>query len=86
MRLVSMVVEGYIEEGVHRDMVGVVNNHKEVHHSHCLGMHHGMTLVHSMLDGVVAKRVYHKHMAPPTFDCPILDASCHCNSHFLQHS
>ncbi|KAL4344252.1 hypothetical protein AHAS_Ahas11G0159800 [Arachis hypogaea] len=69
-----MVVEGYIEKGVHRHMVVVVDNHKEVHHNHWIGMHHRMALAHSTLEEVVAKKVDHKHMAPPTFDCSILDA------------
>ena len=34
MGLVSMVVEGYIEEGVHRHMVVVVDNHNKGHHIH----------------------------------------------------
>ncbi|KAL4365088.1 hypothetical protein AHAS_Ahas07G0071100, partial [Arachis hypogaea] len=33
MRLVSMV-EGYVEEGVHMDMMIVVDNHNEGHHIH----------------------------------------------------
>ncbi|KAL4359125.1 hypothetical protein AHAS_Ahas08G0046100 [Arachis hypogaea] len=34
---------------------------------------------------VVAMRIDHTHMAP-TFGHPILDASLHCNLHYLQHS
>ena len=34
MRLVSMVVEGYIEEGVHMYVVVVVDNHNKGHHTH----------------------------------------------------
>ncbi|KAL4329752.1 hypothetical protein AHAS_Ahas13G0331500 [Arachis hypogaea] len=83
--LVSMV-EGYIEERVHRHMVVVVDNHKEVYHSHRIDMHLGMALAYSTLKEVVAKMVDHKLEAPPTFDCPILDANFHCSSHFLQHS
>ncbi|KAL4344694.1 hypothetical protein AHAS_Ahas11G0204000 [Arachis hypogaea] len=81
--LVSMVVEDYIEEGVHRHMVGVVGNHKEVHHSHWIGMHHGMALTHSTFGKVVAKKGDQILEAPPIFDCSILDACCHCSSHFL---
>ncbi|KAL4287149.1 hypothetical protein AHAS_Ahas19G0157300 [Arachis hypogaea] len=84
MRLVTMI-EDFIEEGVHRHMVEVVDNHKEVHHSHRVGMHLGMTLAHSKLEEVVAKNVVHKLEAPPTFDCPILDACSHCSFHSLQH-
>lgn len=83
--LVSMVVQNYVEEGVHRYMV-MVDSHRKVHHNHCLGMHHRMALVHSALVEVVAKRIDHMHMAPPTFDCSILNASLHCNLHFLQHN
>ncbi|KAL4371649.1 hypothetical protein AHAS_Ahas06G0186900 [Arachis hypogaea] len=67
-------------------MVVVVNNHKEIHHNRWIGMHQGMALVHSALKEVVAMKVDHRHMAPPTFDCPILDACFHCNFHLLQHS
>ncbi|KAL4329258.1 hypothetical protein AHAS_Ahas13G0282100 [Arachis hypogaea] len=65
MRLVSIVVEGYIEEGVHRYIVVVVDNYKEIHHNYYLSMHHGMALTHSTLEEVVAKRVDHKHIVPP---------------------
>ncbi|KAL4394561.1 hypothetical protein AHAS_Ahas02G0164300 [Arachis hypogaea] len=65
-------------------MVVVVDNHKEVHHNHWIGIHHGMVLAHSILGKVVAMKVVHKLEAPPTFDCPILDAYPHYNSHFLQ--
>ncbi|KAL4381092.1 hypothetical protein AHAS_Ahas04G0098900 [Arachis hypogaea] len=74
--LVSMV-EGYVKDMAHRHMVVVLDSHKEVHHSHLIGMHYRMALVHSALVEVVAKRIDHMHMAPPTFDCPILDACCH---------
>ncbi|KAL4344451.1 hypothetical protein AHAS_Ahas11G0179700 [Arachis hypogaea] len=67
-------------------MVGLVGNYKGVHHIHCLGMYLGMALAHSKLVEVVAKRVVHKLEAPPTFDCPILDACSHCGFHSLQHS
>ncbi|KAL4337446.1 hypothetical protein AHAS_Ahas12G0111000 [Arachis hypogaea] len=86
MELVSMVVEGYTEEGVHRYMVVVVDCHEEVHQDHCLSMHHGMVIAHSTLEEVVAKRVDQILVAPPIFDCPILDANLHCNLHFLQHN
>ncbi|KAL4300670.1 hypothetical protein AHAS_Ahas17G0224100 [Arachis hypogaea] len=82
----SMVVQSYVEEGVHRHMVGLVGNYKGVLHIHCLDMHLGMALALSKLVEVVAKRVVYKLEAPPTFDCPILDASLHCNLHFLQHN
>ncbi|KAL4356549.1 hypothetical protein AHAS_Ahas09G0097800 [Arachis hypogaea] len=86
MRLVSMVVENNVDEEVHRHIVVVIDNHKEVHHNHWIGLHHGMVLAHSTLVEVVAKRVVHKLGTPPTFDCPIHDACSHCNSHFLQYS
>ncbi|KAL4329956.1 hypothetical protein AHAS_Ahas13G0351900 [Arachis hypogaea] len=81
-----MVVEGYIEEGVHRYMVGVVDCHKEVHHNHCLDTHQRVVLVHSASEEVVAKRVDQILVAPPIFDFPILDTSLYCNLHFLQHN
>ncbi|KAL4357742.1 hypothetical protein AHAS_Ahas09G0217100 [Arachis hypogaea] len=80
------MVEGYIEDMAHRHMVVVLESHKEIHHSHWVGMHHRMALLHNALVGVVAMRIDHKHMAPPTFGCPILDTSLHCGSYFLQHS
>ncbi|KAL4293765.1 hypothetical protein AHAS_Ahas18G0160800 [Arachis hypogaea] len=80
------MVEGYVEDMVHRHMVVVLGNHKESHHSHWIDMHHRMALLHSVLVEVVAKRIDHMHMATPTFDCSILDAFLHCSSHFLQHS
>ncbi|KAL4293640.1 hypothetical protein AHAS_Ahas18G0148300 [Arachis hypogaea] len=83
--LVSMV-EGYVEEEIHRHMVVVDDNHIEVHHNHWIGMHLGMTIAHSTLVEVVATEVDQMLEAPPTFDCPILDASLHCSSYFLQHS
>ncbi|KAL4344866.1 hypothetical protein AHAS_Ahas11G0221200 [Arachis hypogaea] len=86
MGLVSMVVRGFVKDKAHRYMVVVVDSHKEVHHNHWVGMYHGMVLAHNTLEEVVAKKVDHKHMAPPTFDSPILDASLHYSSHFLQHS
>jgi len=83
MGLVSMVV-GYIKEGVHRYIVVGIDYHEEVHHNHCLGMYHGMVVAHSTLEVIVAKRVDQILVAPPIFDCPILDASLRCNLHFLQ--
>ncbi|KAL4300857.1 hypothetical protein AHAS_Ahas17G0242800 [Arachis hypogaea] len=77
MRLVSMVVKDYIEEGGHRHMVVMVDNHKEVHHNHWIGMHHGIVLAHSTLEEVVSMKVDHMLEAPPTFDCSILDAYPH---------
>jgi len=84
--LVSMVVQSYIEEGVHRHMVVVVGSHEEVHHSHRIDMHLGMALAHSMLEEVVAKKVVHKFEAPPTFNCPNLDACSHYSFHSLHHN
>ncbi|KAL4374061.1 hypothetical protein AHAS_Ahas05G0144100 [Arachis hypogaea] len=83
--LVSMV-ESYVEGMDHRHMVVVLESHKVIHHSHWIGMHQRMAPLHSALVGVVAMRIDHMHMAPPTFDCPILDTLLHCNLHFLQHS
>ena len=45
-RLVSMV-EDYVEEGVHRHMMGLVGNYKGVHHIYHLGTLPGMVLDHS---------------------------------------
>ncbi|KAL4374058.1 hypothetical protein AHAS_Ahas05G0143800 [Arachis hypogaea] len=84
-RLVS-VVEGHVEDMDHRHMVVVLENHKEIHHSHLIGMHHRMALLHSALMGVVAMRIDHMHMAPPTFGYPILDTHLHYSPHHLQHS
>ena len=74
--LVSMV-ESYVEDMVHRHMVVVLESHKEIHHSHLIGMHYRMALLHSVLVEVVAKRIDHMHMAPPTLGYPILDAHLH---------
>ncbi|KAL4287655.1 hypothetical protein AHAS_Ahas19G0207900 [Arachis hypogaea] len=83
--LVGTVVQSYVEEGIHRHMVGFVGNYKGVHHSYWIDMHLGMVLAHNMLVEVVAKRVDQILVAPPIFDYPILDASFHCNLLFLQH-
>ncbi|KAL4391281.1 hypothetical protein AHAS_Ahas03G0229400 [Arachis hypogaea] len=71
------VVGGHVEEGVHKHMVVALESHKEIHHSHWIDMHQKMALLHSALVGVVAMKIDHMHMAPPTIDCPILDASLH---------
>ncbi|KAL4276204.1 hypothetical protein AHAS_Ahas20G0183800 [Arachis hypogaea] len=80
--LVSMVVQSYVEEGVHRYFVVRVDCHEEVHHNHCLGKYHIM-VVDSALEVVVAKRVDQILVALFIFDCPILDPSFHCNLLFL---
>ncbi|KAL4315060.1 hypothetical protein AHAS_Ahas15G0147300 [Arachis hypogaea] len=67
-------------------MVVVIGSHEEIHHNHCLGMHHRMVVAHSTLEEVVAKRVDQILVTPPIFDCPILDAGLHCNLYFLQHN
>ncbi|KAL4316770.1 hypothetical protein AHAS_Ahas15G0318300 [Arachis hypogaea] len=67
-------------------MVGLVGNYKGVYHSYCLGTHQRVVLVHSASEDVVAKRVDQILVTPPIFGCPILDASLHCNLHFLQHN
>ncbi|KAL4350280.1 hypothetical protein AHAS_Ahas10G0126200 [Arachis hypogaea] len=85
MGLVSTVVQSYVVEGVHRYFVVGIDCHEEVHHNHCLGIHHG-TVVDSTLEVVISKRVDQILVAPPIFDCPILDESLHCNLHFLQHN
>ncbi|KAL4371560.1 hypothetical protein AHAS_Ahas06G0178000 [Arachis hypogaea] len=84
--LVSMVVQNYVEEVVDRQMMVVVDNHKVVHHSHWIGMHHGMVLAHNTFLEVVAMKIDHMLEALPTFDCSILDAYLHCSFHSLQHS
>ncbi|KAL4287634.1 hypothetical protein AHAS_Ahas19G0205800 [Arachis hypogaea] len=83
--LVSMV-EVYVEDMTHRHMVVVLKSHKEIHHSHWIGMHHRMALLHSALVEVVAMKIDHMHMAPPTFGYPILDTHSHYSPHFLQHN
>ncbi|KAL4276237.1 hypothetical protein AHAS_Ahas20G0187100 [Arachis hypogaea] len=80
------MVEGYVEGMAHRHMVVILESHKKIHHSHWIGMHHRMALVHSALVEVVAMKIDHIHKVPPTFDSPILDTHPHCNSHFLQQS
>ncbi|KAL4287818.1 hypothetical protein AHAS_Ahas19G0224200 [Arachis hypogaea] len=79
-----MVVQSYVEEGVHRHMVGLVGNYKGVHHIHCLDKHHGL-VVDNTLEVVVAKRLDQILVTPPIFDCPIRDPSSYCNLLFLQH-
>ncbi|KAL4391542.1 hypothetical protein AHAS_Ahas03G0255500 [Arachis hypogaea] len=81
--LVSMVVQNYVEKGVHKHMVVVINNQKDAHHSQWIGMHLGMALAHSMLEEVAAKKVVHKLEA---FDSPIHDACSPCSFHSLQHN
>ena len=49
----SMVVQSYVEEVVHKDMVGLVGNYKGVYHIHHLGTLPGMALDHSNLVEVV---------------------------------
>ncbi|KAL4304701.1 hypothetical protein AHAS_Ahas16G0004600 [Arachis hypogaea] len=84
--LVSRVVQSYVEEGVHRRMVVVVDSQKSAHHSRYLGMPLGRALDHSMLVEVVAKRVDQILVTSPIFDCPNLDACSHCNLLYLQHN
>ncbi|KAL4344408.1 hypothetical protein AHAS_Ahas11G0175400 [Arachis hypogaea] len=84
--LVSMVVQSYVEEGIHRHMVGLVGNHKGVHRNHCLGMNHRMVIAHSALEGVIAERVDQILVALTIFDCPNLDACSHYSFHSLQHN
>ncbi|KAL4381839.1 hypothetical protein AHAS_Ahas04G0173600 [Arachis hypogaea] len=83
--LVSMV-ESYVEGMDHRHMVVVLESHKEIHQSHLIGMHHRMALLHSALVEVVAMKIDHMHMAPPTFGYPILDTHLHYSPHHLQHN
>ncbi|KAL4276129.1 hypothetical protein AHAS_Ahas20G0176300 [Arachis hypogaea] len=71
------IVEGYVEGMAHRHMVVVLDSHKGIHHNHWIDMHHRMALVHSVLVEVIAMKIDHMHMAPPTFDCPILDTHPH---------
>ncbi|KAL4329336.1 hypothetical protein AHAS_Ahas13G0289900 [Arachis hypogaea] len=73
---VSMV-DSYVGDMAHRHMVVVLESHKRIHHSHWIDMHHRMAPLHSALVEVVAMRIDHMHMAPPTFDCPILDTHPH---------
>ncbi|KAL4306564.1 hypothetical protein AHAS_Ahas16G0190900, partial [Arachis hypogaea] len=65
--------------------LGLVGNYKRVHYIHWIDMHLGIVLAHSKWVEVVVKRVDQILVAPPIFDCPILDASFHCNLLFLQH-
>ncbi|RYR41800.1 hypothetical protein Ahy_A08g038221 [Arachis hypogaea] len=50
-------VENNVEEGVHRHMVGVVDNHKNNHHNHWISIHHGLVQIHSMPEDVVAMKI-----------------------------
>ncbi|KAL4350340.1 hypothetical protein AHAS_Ahas10G0132200 [Arachis hypogaea] len=79
------MVDDHVEEMTYRHMVVVLESHKVIHHSHWIDMHHRMALLHNALVGVVAMRIDHKHMAPPTFGYPILDTHLHYSPHFLQH-
>ncbi|KAL4293685.1 hypothetical protein AHAS_Ahas18G0152800 [Arachis hypogaea] len=83
-RLVRLV-EVHVEGESHRHMVAVLGSHKVIRHSHWIGMHHRMVLLHSALVEVVAMKIDHMHMAPPTFGHPILDTHLHYSPHFLQH-
>ncbi|KAL4321457.1 hypothetical protein AHAS_Ahas14G0112400 [Arachis hypogaea] len=66
--------------------LGLVGNYRRVHHIHWIDMHLGMVLAHSKWVEVVSKRVDQILVAPPIFDCPILDANFHCNLLFLQYN
>ena len=60
--LVSMVVQSYVEEGVHNHRVGLVGNYKGVHHIHHLGTLPGMALDYSNLVEVGChERVHHNY-------------------------
>ncbi|KAL4306613.1 hypothetical protein AHAS_Ahas16G0195800 [Arachis hypogaea] len=60
--LVSVVVQSYVEEAVHRYMMGLVGNYKGVHHIYYLGTHLGMVLDYSILVGVgCQKEVHHNY-------------------------
>ena len=54
--LVSMVVHSYVEEVVHKHMVGLVGNYKGVYHIYHLGTHLGMALDHSNSVGLVVTK------------------------------
>ena len=62
--LVSMVVQRYVGEVVHKHMVGLVGNYKGVHHIHHLGMHPGMALDHSNLVEVGCHKKVHHNYCP----------------------
>ncbi|KAL4287706.1 hypothetical protein AHAS_Ahas19G0213000 [Arachis hypogaea] len=79
------MVESYVEDILHRHMVVVLESHKVSHHNHWIDMHHRMALLHSALVGVVAMKIDHMHMAPPTFGHPILNTHLHYSPHPLQH-
>ncbi|KAL4276705.1 hypothetical protein AHAS_Ahas20G0233900 [Arachis hypogaea] len=60
--LVSIVVQNYVEEGVHRHMVGLVGNYKGVYYIHRLSMHPRMALDHGNLVEVGChERVHYNH-------------------------
>ncbi|KAL4397320.1 hypothetical protein AHAS_Ahas01G0180100 [Arachis hypogaea] len=79
-----MVVQSYVEEGIHRHVLVGIECHVKVHHNHCLGMHHGMVVARGILEGTVAKRVDQILVVPPIFDCSNLDACSHYSAHSLQ--
>ncbi|KAL4397221.1 hypothetical protein AHAS_Ahas01G0170200 [Arachis hypogaea] len=56
------MVESYVEDMVHRHMVVVLESHKVIHHSHWIGMHQRMALLHSALVEVVAKKIDPHHL------------------------
>ena len=47
-KLVSMVVQSYVERMVSEHRVGLVGSYKGVHHIYQLGMHCRMVLVHDI--------------------------------------
>ncbi|KAL4306341.1 hypothetical protein AHAS_Ahas16G0168600 [Arachis hypogaea] len=81
-----MVVQNYVEEGVHRHMVGLVGNYKGIHYNYCLGMHRRMVIAHGTLEEVVSERVDQILVAPPIFDYSDLDACSYYSVHSLQHN
>ena len=56
-----MVVQSYVEEVVHRHMMGLVGNYKGVHHIYHLGTHLGMALDHSNLVEVGCHEMVHRN-------------------------
>ncbi|KAL4306691.1 hypothetical protein AHAS_Ahas16G0203600 [Arachis hypogaea] len=75
VRLVSKMVEDYVEEVVHRHMVVEIGNHSKVYHIRWIGMHYGAGCNYNMPEEVVAMKMVHMLEAPLTFDSPTLNAN-----------
>ncbi|KAL4397036.1 hypothetical protein AHAS_Ahas01G0151700 [Arachis hypogaea] len=78
-----MVVQNYVEEGVHRHVVVGIECHVKVHHNHCLGMHHGMVVSRGILEGLLIRGLIKSLWLLPSLIVPtmvhvviIISSSC----------